>query len=59
MTKLLPFLGVFWVVMVFSFVTARSNLAGFERLNREIQALLHSVSLHPTEKRKGEVMFEV
>jgi hypothetical protein len=50
--KLLPFSPGLWIVMVFSFVAAWSMLAGFERLNREVYILLHSVSLLPTEKKK-------
>jgi hypothetical protein len=34
--ELLPSLASFRVVMMLSFVAARSTLAGFERLNREV-----------------------
>jgi len=50
--ELLPFLASFWVVMDFSLVAAWSMLAGFERLNREIQVLLHSMNLIRFERRK-------
>ena len=59
--KLLPFLSGFGVDMVFSFVAAGSMLAGFERLNREVQVLLHSVNLRPTgkKKKKGKVVCSI
>jgi hypothetical protein len=51
LTELLPFPAVFWVPVDFSLVAARSMLTGFERLNREVQALLQSMSLHSILKK--------
>ena len=53
--ELLPFPAFFWVIMGLSLVAARSLLAGFERLNREVQVLLHSMSLNSILKKKEVV----
>jgi hypothetical protein len=39
--------------MVFTFVAARSTLAGFEWFNREVYALLHSIMPPKNEKKEG------
>ena len=49
--ELLPFPAVFWVFMEFSFVAARSMPAGFERINREVQVLLHPMN-RPVDLKK-------
>lgn len=50
---LLPFSSSLRIIVVFSIVAARSLLAGFERLNREVQVLLHSMSLHSILKKEN------
>jgi hypothetical protein len=50
--KLLSFFASFRVLMVFSFVTARSLLVGFEGLNGEVVSLLH---LMPPSVKKERV----
>jgi len=50
--RLLPFFAGSWIVVVFSLVAARSMLAGFERLNREVQVLPQAVSLNSILKKR-------
>jgi hypothetical protein len=44
--------------MMFSLVSARSTLAGFERLNREVYILLYFISLGDL-KKGGKVVGDV
>ena len=57
--ELLPLPSVFWVIMGLSFVAAWSMPSGFERLNREVQVLLHSMSLNSILKKREEVVGRV
>ena len=41
---LLPFLSSLRIIMTFSFVASRPVFARFERLDREVYALLHSIN---------------